>query len=323
MDRIQAMQVFTRVVETNSFNKAAQALALSPSSVTGSIKNLEAFLGVTLLQRTTRRLNLTLEGSSYYESCRRILTQIAETEAGFKSSTAPPRGALRICMPAAVGRLIVLPALQDFQTSYPHIELTISLGDQPVDLIQEGLDFLIRVGELEDSSFVARRLGTFHWQLCAAPAYISRHGEPQSVGDLAQHRAIGYAHSSTARTKDWDFVVDGETITTRMSTNLVVNDADGHLTCGLQGLGLIRPPSYVARPYLESGRLREILTPFKGPPVPLSVIYAHGRLTSPAARALFDWLTQTFSNSPLLDQRSGHPHGAVHRTHETRTAPSC
>jgi LysR family transcriptional regulator for bpeEF and oprC len=301
MDRIQAMQIFTRVVETNSFNKAAEALELSPSSVTGSIKNLEAFLGVTLLQRTTRRLNLTLEGSSYYESCRRILTQIAETEAGFRSSTAPPRGALRIHVPAAIGRLIVLPALKEFQTLYPHIELTINLGDRPVDLIQESLDFLIRAGELEDSSFVARRLATFHWLLCAAPAYISRYGEPQSVEDLAQHRAVGYAHLNAGRAKDWDFVVNGETVTTRMSSNLVVNDADGYLTCGLQGLGLIRPPSYVARSYLQSGRLREILAPFKAPPVPLSIIYAHGRLASPAARALFDWLVQTFANSPLLD----------------------
>jgi LysR family transcriptional regulator for bpeEF and oprC len=301
MDRIQAMQIFTRVVETSSFNKAAAALELSPSSVTGSIKNLEAFLGVTLLQRTTRRLNLTLEGSSYYESCRRILTQIAETEAGFKSSTAPPRGALRIHVPAAIGRLIVLPALKEFQTLYPHIELTISLGDRPVDLIQESLDFLIRTGELEDSSFIARRLAMFHWLLCAAPAYISRHGEPQSVADLARHRAVGYTHFNVGRAKDWDFVVNGETVTTRMSSNLVVNDADGYLTCGLQGLGLIRPPSYLARSYLQSGRLREILAPFKAPPVPISVVYAHGRLASPTARALFDWLVLTFSNSPLLE----------------------
>ncbi len=301
MDRIQAMQIFTRVVETNSFNKAAEALALSPSSVTGSIKSLEAFLGVRLLQRTTRRLNLTREGSSYYESCRRILMQIAETEAGFQTSTARPRGALRIHMPAAIGRLIVLPALQDFQTRYPEIELTISLGDRPVDLIQEGLDFLIRAGELEDSSFVARRIGSFHWLACAAPAYISRHGEPRSVGDLSRHRAVGYVHCSAGRTKDWDFMVDGETVTTRMNSSLAVNDADGYLTCGLQGLGLIRPPSYVARPYLQSGRLLEVLAPFKGPPVPLSVIYAHGRLASPAARAWFEWLVETFASCPLLD----------------------
>jgi LysR family transcriptional regulator, regulator for bpeEF and oprC len=300
VDRFQAMQIFTRVVEANSFNKAAEALALAPSSVTGSIKSLEAFLGVRLLQRTTRRLNLTLEGSRYYESCRSILTQIAETEAGFQASTAAPRGALRIHMPAAIGRLIVLPALQDFQSRYPQVELNISLGDRPVDLVQESLDFLLQVGELQDSSFVARRLGTFHTIVCGSPAYLSRHGEPLTVDDLGDHRAVGYPHSG--RGKDWEFVVAGKTVTARVRANLAVNDADGYLTCGLQGLGLIRPPSFLVRPYLQSGRLREVLAPFGGPPVPLSILHAQGRLVSPAARALFDWLVRLFGASDLLER---------------------
>jgi LysR family transcriptional regulator for bpeEF and oprC len=300
MDRLQAMQIFTRVVEANSFNKAAEALSLSPSSVTGSIKNLEEFLGVRLLRRTTRRLNLTLEGTSYYESCRSILGQIAQTEAGFHMNSAHPKGALRVHMPAAVGRVIVLPQISDFQSRFPDIELTLSLGDGPVDLIQEGLDLDIRAGELASSSFVARRLGEFRWMLCAAPAYLTRHGEPKSIEDLAAHRAVGYAHFGVSRMKDWDFVVDGKAVTTRMSSSLQVNDADGYLTCGLQGLGLIRPPSYVVRPYLGSGRLREILPDCKGPPVPLSVVYAHGRLLSPAARACVEWLARTFTANPLL-----------------------
>jgi LysR family transcriptional regulator for bpeEF and oprC len=300
MDRIQAMQIFTRVVETNSFNKAAEALSLSPSSVTGSIKNLEEFLGVRLLRRTTRRLNLTLEGTSYYESCRNILTQIAQTEAGFHMNSAHPKGALRVHMPAAIGRVIVLPHLQDFQNRFPDVDLTITLGDGAVDIIQEGLDLVIRAGELESSSFVARRLGAFQWLLCAAPTYIARHGEPQTVTDLAAHRAVGYAHGGASRMRDWEFMVDGKPVTTRMNSSLQLNDADGYLTCGLQGLGLIRPPSYVVRPYLSSGRLREILPDCKGPSEPVSVVYAHGRLLSPAARACVEWLVKIFTDNPLL-----------------------
>jgi LysR family transcriptional regulator, regulator for bpeEF and oprC len=300
MDRFQAMQVFTRVVEANSFNKAAEALSLSPSSVTGSIKNLEEFLGVRLLRRTTRRLNLTLEGASYYESCRKILTQVAQTEAGFQTNCAQPKGALRVHMPVAIGRAIVLPQIQDFQSRFPDIDLTITLGDGAVDLIQEGLDLVIRAGELESSTFVARRLGAFQWLLCAAPAYIARHGEVQTVEDLAAHRAVAYANFGVSRMKDWEFVVDGRTVTTPINSSLQLNDADGYLTCGLQGLGLIRPPSYLVRPYLTSGRLREILPDCRGPAEPLSVVYADGRLLSPAARACVEWLVQIFTTNPLL-----------------------
>jgi LysR family transcriptional regulator for bpeEF and oprC len=300
MDRLQAMQIFTRVVETNSFNKAAEALSLSPSCVTCNIKNLETFLGVRLLKRTTRRLNLTLEGSSYYESCRRILTQIAETEAGFQTPATQLRGGLRVHMPAAIGRLIVLPALKDFQSRHPEVDLTISLGDRAVDLIQEGLDLIIRAGHLEDSTFVARKVGEFHWLLCAAPAYIARHGEPRTVQDLSQHRAVGYWYFGGGHLKEWDFLVGEEKVTARVTSTLRLDDADGYLACGLQGLGLIRPPSYVARPYLDSGRLREVLTDLKGEPVPLSVVYAHGRLLSCVARAFVDWLGEVFADNPLL-----------------------
>jgi LysR family transcriptional regulator for bpeEF and oprC len=294
------MQIFTRVVETSSFNKAAAVLSLSPSSVTGSIKNLETFLGVRLLHRTTRRLNLTLEGTRYYESCRRILSQLAEVEAEFQTRSAQLRGVLRIHMPAAIGRMVVLPSLDEFQSRHPEVDLNISLGDRAVDPIQESLDLVVRAGALEDSSFVARRIAEFQWVVCAAPAYIARHGEPRAVEDLTRHRAVGYSYFNAGRIKEWDFNIQGEMISSRLNSSLQVNDADGYLTCGLQGLGLIRPPSYVARPYLDSGRLREVLSGFKAPPLPLSIVYAHGRLVSPVARAFVDWLTGVFANNPLL-----------------------
>jgi len=304
MDRLLAMQIFTRIVETNSFNKAAETLCLSPSLVTGSIKNLEEFLGVRLLQRTTRRLNLTPEGESYYGNCLRILTLIAETEAGIQTRSGHLRGALRVHMPAAIGRLLVLPALPEFHNGYPEVELSISLGDRPVDLIHDRLDLLIRAGELADSSYVARRIGEFHWFLCASPAYIEQHGEPRTVQDLARHRAVGYSYFDAGPRTEWDLWVDGQMVTTRMTGNLQVNDAEACLTCGLNGLGLIRPPSYLAQPYIDSGQLREVLEPFKGPPVPLSTVYAHGPLMSPVTRAFVDWLIQLFPNGSLLPPKT-------------------
>jgi SAM-dependent methyltransferase len=151
------------------------------------------------------------------------------------------------------GPLSICGGDPDLTARHPEVDLTISLGDRPVDLIKDGLDLLIRVGELEDSSFIARRLGEFDWSLCASPAYIERHGEPRAVRDLSRHRAVGYSYFGAGPLKEWDFHVDGQVVTARMASNLKVNDAEGHLTCGLQGLGLIRPPSYLAQPYLESG----------------------------------------------------------------------
>lgn len=161
MDRLQAMQVFTRVVEANSFSRAADNLGLPRTSVTTIIQNLEAHLGTRLLQRTTRRLNLTPDGAAYYERCLRILADIEETESSFRESSQRVRGKLRIDMPGSLGKLVVLPALCEFHERYPEVELMVGMGDKPVDLIQEGVDCVLRVGTLQDSSLVARRVGLF------------------------------------------------------------------------------------------------------------------------------------------------------------------
>ena len=300
MDRLQAMRIFTRVVEANSFNKAAEKLSLSRSSVTTIVKNLEAFLGVRLLYRTTRRLNLTVDGAAYYERCQRILADIEETEARFHSASSQPRGKLRVDMLGAVGRLIVFPSLGEFQARFPDVELLIRLSDRPVDLIQEGIDCAIRIGELEDSSLIARRLGSFKWIMCASPEYLERCGEPTSIEDLSNHRSVGYVSCLTGRVKAWDFIVDGETRTIKIPSNLTVNDVDGYVTCGLKGLGLIRPPYCIAQPYLESGQLREVLPKLKAPLVPISIVYPQNRQVSSAVRAFVDWAAELFDEHPVL-----------------------
>jgi LysR family transcriptional regulator for bpeEF and oprC len=300
MDRLQAMHIFTHVVEANSFNKAAEKLALSRSSVTTIIKNLEEFLGVRLLYRTTRRLNLTVDGAAYYERCQRILADIEETEASLQGEGAQPKGKLRVDMSSAVGRLIVLPALAEFQERFPDVDLTIRLSERNVDLIQEGVDCAIRIGELRDSSLVARRIASFRWVVCASPEYLERHGEPAQIEELTEHRAVGYISCRTGRAKHWEFLVDGNTESVRIASNLTVNDTDAYVTCGLKGLGIIRPPYCTVKQYLESGQLREVLQRWRAPPASISVVYPQNPQLPSAVRAFVDWVAPLFANHPLL-----------------------
>jgi len=300
MDRLQAMRIFTRVVEANSFNKAAEKLSLSRSSVTTIVKNLENFLGVRLLYRTTRRLNLTVDGAAYYERCQRILADIEETEARFHSAAAQPRGTLRVDMSGAIGRLIVFPAIASFQERFPDVDLSIRLSDRPVDLIHEGIDCAIRIGDLEDSSLIARRIGSFRWIVCAAPEFLERNGEPQRIEDLIDYRSVGYISCRTGRAKSWEFIVDGETQSIKVPSTLTVNDIDAYVTCGLKGLGLIRPPYCIAQPYLESGQLREVLPKWKAPLAPISIVYPQNRQVSSAVRAFVDWAADLFEDHPLV-----------------------
>ncbi|MDS0848845.1 putative multidrug efflux transcriptional regulator CeoR [Burkholderia cenocepacia] len=300
MDRLQAMQVFTRVVDTSSFTKAAETLGLPRASVTTIIQNLEAFLGVRLMHRTTRRLSLTPDGAAYYERCVRILADVEETEASFQANNRKPHGKLRIDMPGSIGRLLVIPSLCEFHTRYPDIDLQLGLSDRPVDLLQEGVDCVIRVGALQDSSLVARRVGLFECVTVASPDYLERHGEPQTIDDLGQHKAVNYFSSRTGRTIDWIFLIDGKEVEMKMEGIVSVNDADAYVTCGIEGFGLIQPPLFMVLPHLREGRLKEVLPGVKPLPMPISVVYPHSRHLSPKVRVFVDWIAEVFDRCPLL-----------------------
>ncbi|QDF97964.1 LysR family transcriptional regulator [Azoarcus sp. DD4] len=304
MDRFQAMQVFTRVVDANSFSRAADSLGLPRATVTNIIQNLERLLQVRLLNRSTRRLSLTEDGAAYYERCVAILADVEETEASFRAAASRPRGRLRIDVPASLGRLVLIPRLCEFHSRYPELELAIGMGDRPVDLVREAVDCALRVGNLPDSSLVARRVGTFFGVTCAAPSYFERHGEPQTIAELADHRAVNYFSSLTGRTIDWDFVVDGEVVEVKMNGVVSVNDSDAYLACALQGFGLVQMPRFMALPHLESGALREVLPQWAPSPMPMSVVYPANRHLSPKVRAFVDWVSELFAECPLMGGRS-------------------
>jgi len=291
VNRLQSMQIFARVVEMHSFGRAAESLSLPPSRVTRAVKELETFLGVRLLQRTTRHISLTPDGTLYYDHCRRLLADIEAVEASFPGRAGQPRGRLRVDMTLSFARLVVLPRIKDFQSRFPDVELTLTVADRTAELVQEGIDCVIRAGTPEDSpTLVARRLGAFDWVTCASPEYLARHGTPRSLDDLTEHQAVGYLSGRTARPMVWHFVVNGEDRAIRMQENLIVNDSDAYVAGGLEGLGIIRAGSYMVVDHLRSGRLLQVLSDYSAPAAPLSVLYPRNRHLSPTVRAFANWI---------------------------------
>jgi LysR family transcriptional regulator for bpeEF and oprC len=300
MDRLQAMKVFTKVVETSSFTRAADVLDLPRASVSSIVQQLEAHLKIRLLQRTTRRLSLTPDGASYYEHCIRILADIEETESSFSGVNNAPRGKLRVDMPGALGRMVVMPKIREFYARYPDIDLMVGFGDKPVDLIKEGVDCAIRIGALQDSSLVARRVGVFQAVTVASPDYLTRYGIPNTLEDLDDHVAVNYFWGRTGRVMELTFDVDGRPTKVKMKGHIAVNDAAAYVESGLEGIGIVQAPRFMALPYLKSGQLVEILPERKPLPMPISVIYPHNRHLSQSVRVFVDWVAELFSECALF-----------------------
>lgn len=306
MDKLRAMQIFSRVVEARSFAGAARSLSLPRSTVSRSIQDLEAALGASLLQRTTRTLRLTPNGSLYYDHCQRILREIDSIEGILSDSALTPRGLLRVDMTASFARALVIPALRDFHARHPGIDLSLTLDDRPVELIQEGVDCAVRAGRLDPTSLlVARRIGAFDWITCAAPDYLQRHPAPRTPDELARHDVVGFQSGRTGRANGWTFHVDGRPRTVDPTPRLTVNETDAYLGCGLEGLGLIRIASYLAAPHLRAGRLVRVLAAYQDAPVPLSLVYPQNRHLSSAVRTFADWLGDLYSAREPDWERAG------------------
>lgn len=291
MDRFNAMRVFTRIVELGGFAKAADSLQLPRASVTILIKQLEAHLGVQLLQRTTRQISLTLDGAAYYPRCVRLLADLEETEAVFSAARHNPKGLLRVDMPAGIGRLIVIPALPQFTVRYPLIEVEIGLNDRPVDLIREGVDCVLRGGSSLDDSLVARPLVMLDQVTCASPDYLQRKGTPRCLADLPAHQMVEYVASSGKRF-GLEFVVDGQVQPINLPKQVSVNSADGYLAACEAGYGLVQTPYYHVARQLKEGRLIEVLREVPPPGMPLTALYPPHRQLSRRVRVFVDWMVE-------------------------------
>jgi LysR family transcriptional regulator for bpeEF and oprC len=295
MDRLQAMQVFVHVVDTGSFTRAADVLRLPKASVTNLVQGLEAHLRVKLLNRTTRRVNVTADGAAYYERCVRILAEVEETESALSQTRTAPHGRLRVDVPASFGRRLLVPALAEFFGRYPEIRLDVGCTDRPVDLLEEGVDCVVRGGEQMDSSLVARRVATLPFITCATPAYLERSGVPGHPDDLSRHHCIRYFLPKTGRIIDWEFVRNGERVTPAIDGLVALNDGEAYAAAGLAGLGVMRVPGFMIGDALADGRLTRVLEDWATPPLPIYVMYPQNRHLSAKVRAFVDWVAELFA----------------------------
>jgi LysR family transcriptional regulator for bpeEF and oprC len=296
MDRLQAMRLFTRIVELGSFTAAADDLQLPRATVTHAIKQLEARLTARLLDRTTRSVRTTLDGEAYYQRCLRLLADLDETESVFRQNGGSPRGTLRVALQGTVARHFIIPALPGFFSSYPDLKLELGFGDRPVDLIREGYDCALRSGVLPESSLVARRVALMEQITVASADYLARHGEPQHPDELhhSNHRAVSYMSMATGRHESLDFTIDGANRVFILPNLIAVNDADAYSAAALAGLGIIQVPRYHALDHIRAGRLKEILQPWRPAPMPVQAVYPAHRQLSPRVRAFVDFLAALF-----------------------------
>ena len=294
MDNISEMEVFVRVVQARSFSGAARNLGLSPSAVSKQISRLEDRLGARLLNRTTRQLSLTEVGSAFFERANCIITDVAEAELAVSHLHGAPRGNLRINAPVAYGRLHIAPLLPDFLADQEEVSIELNVNDRFVDLVEEGVDVAIRIGELEDSSLIARKLAPNRRLVCASPAYIEKHGAPEKPSDLAQHNCLVYTYR--AQRNDWHF--DGpdgpETVTVK--GNIETNNAEVLREAMLAGQGIVLMPLWLTGEDICSGRAVELMPDYRVPDSAIYAVYPHNRHLSPKVRSFVDYLAERLSN---------------------------
>lgn len=294
MDRVQAMTVFVKVVESGSLSGAARALGLSLPSVSRYVAGLEERFGARLLARTTRQLALTESGRLYYERAKRILGEIDDAELVLTAQAAVPSGRLHVSAPTLIGRLRLAALLPNFLARYPQIAVDLTLLDRPVSPVEEGIDVAIRVGRLEDSSMIARKLGTVRMVVCAAPAYLERRGEPQRPEELRDHDCLVFAAGAGA--DEWRFQgLPGRKAAVRVVARLRANMLDAVVAAALGGAGLVRAPSWQVAEHVASGQLKIVLAPFERPSSPIHAIFSHARPLPPKVRAFTDFLVERWA----------------------------
>jgi DNA-binding transcriptional LysR family regulator len=294
MDRFDAMRVFTRVVERRSFTLAAEDLGLPRSTVTDAVKQVEARLGVRLLQRTTRHVSPTLDGEAYYQRCLSILADIEDAEGAFAG--AKPKGLLRVDVHGTLARHFVLPSLPSFLETYPDIEFYMSEGDRLVDLVREGIDCVLRVGVPQDSDMVARRVAMLEELTLASPSYLARHGTPEHPERMEGHKMVGFRSTATGGLMPLEFTIDGEVRNVMLPATVSVNGSESLHAAARLGLGIIQVPTYHVQRQIDAGALVPILRDFPLTKTPVSLLYPRNRQLSPRVRVFIDWIARVFAD---------------------------
>jgi LysR family transcriptional regulator for bpeEF and oprC len=305
VDRLHAMRIYSRVARLGSFTRAADDLELSRAAVSEAVAALEQHLGARLLTRTTRRVALTTEGADFLERCQRILAEVEAAEEAVRGARARPQGSLRVEVPTAFGRGLLLPALPEFMTRYPDLKLDLRFNDRVVDLVAEQVDCAVRVGAVLPKSYVARRIATTRRVIVASPGYLAAAGRPLRLEDLAGHRLLGVASGATGRAHEWRFR-GGRAPAVDFAA--VFNLAEAQLAAALAGGGLAQTIDLLAGELIARGRLETVLDDFVGEGPPISIVYPAGARGSAKLRVFAD-----FAEGLLLRWRESLARGAPPR----------
>ncbi|WP_025996130.1 LysR family transcriptional regulator [Pseudomonas viridiflava] len=305
MDRFDAMQAFARVVETGSFTKAAGTLHMSKTSVTQLVQQLEARLRVKLLNRTTRKVNVTADGAAYYERVIQLLADMDDAETSLSSAAALPRGRLRVDVPSPFASLLLMPALPAFHARYPDIQIDLGASDRVVDLVRENVDCVLRGGEITDQSLIARRVGDLRLGIYATPGYLQRMGTPNHPKDLenSHHRIVGYLWARTGKALPYAMCRGEESVHVHGRYVLAVDDGNAYLAAGLAGMGVIWLPDYMVRPHLGSGDLVPLFEDWRMDSMPMYVAFPPNRHVSAKVRVFIDWVAELMAEHAPVNAR--------------------
>ena len=279
-ERLDSLMIFVQAAKHLSFSEAARQLGMSPSAVSRAVQRLEDRLGTRLLNRTTRSLSLTDEGARFYDAGRRILSDLEEAELSLSRSRSTPSGVLRLNLIPSMARMHIVPALPEFVAQYPDLQLEISLSDRRVDLIEDGIDAVVRVGTSPDSNLIMQTLGTAREVVCASPAYLEKYGVPQTPEDLHHHQCINHVIPQTGRVRDWRFQHKGTPFTMNVSGSFTIDHAETAMAAAIAGAGIIQLYNFVVGDAITAGQLVPLLADYAPPGVPIAVIYAQKRYLS-------------------------------------------
>lgn len=299
LESFSGLVAFAATAEAGSFSAAGRKLGLSASAVGKAVERLEAKLTVRLLNRTTRSLALTGEGEVLYRYVARILKDLQEAERELQLFSSTPRGRLKVSVPTVIGRKIVLPALQDFQASFPEVTIDLSLDDKKVDLVEEGYDVVLRLGELDDSGLQARCIGPHRFTTCASPGYLAQRGVPRSPSDLHAHCCIHYRFPTTGRPETWAF--RGAPPAKPIKPTTILNDGEALASAALGGLGIIQAPSYLVKAVVAMGRLLAVLEQYSEERGSIWLLWPSRSAETPRARAFIDFMAARIPQQLSID----------------------
>ena len=278
MSSLQQFVAFAETAKHRSFARAAKGLGCAPSTLAKSVLRLEQSLGVKLFHRTTRQVSLTPDGEALYERCQRVLAEVESLQAAAAGTRTLISGPVRIDMPVSFGRKVVIPVLARLAQQHPGLELDLRLSDSQIDLIKEGVDIAIRIGDLRDSAMVARPFAFQTLKLCASPAYLDRRGKPETLADLASHDAIVFRMPGTGRDRAWQLSQHHKTIEVPVQSRLRLSEGEAMVQAAVHGMGVIQVPDYIAEDALACGALVELLPSMRPAPMPISAVYPSKRL---------------------------------------------